>query len=209
MDRIAIIGTGKMATGLAKRLAAAKIPVVIGSRTADTGATLAKAVGAASASVAEAVKQAQIVVLAVPYAAVGETVRALGDVTGKILVDISNPVTPDFMALTVGHTTSAAEEIQKLAPRARVVKAFNTVFSQILDIDALASATKVQVFYAGDDKAATDRVGALIEQMGYDAIHAGALSNARYLEPVGEMNIHLGFALGHGPLVAPAWLKAA
>lgn len=208
MDHIAIIGTGKMAAGLARRLTAAQIPVVIGSRSAEAGARLAQAVGATFAGLAQAAEQGNVVVLAVPFAAAGETIRALGNLDGKILVDITNPITPDYMALTIGHTTSAGEEIQKLAPGAKVVKAFNTIFSQIFDLDPQGRSPRIQVFYAGDDKAACERVGALIGQMGYEPVYAGGLGNARYLEPVGELNIHLGFALGHGPLVAPAWIKA-
>lgn len=209
--KVSIIGAGKMATGMAKRLAAAGVPVVIGARDLAKAEALAKAAGKGVrfASVAEAGKQADIIVLAVPYGAMGDTLKALGNVTGKILMDISNPITPDYMALTIGHTTSAAEEIQKLAPQSRVVKAFNTIFAQIFDLEPKAGAARVQVFYATDDKAAGDKVAECIAAMGYEAVSSGPLSNARYLEPVGELNIHLGFALGHGTLVAPAWIKAA
>lgn len=195
---IALIGTGKMASGLAKRLAAAKVAFFVGSRDDAKGV-----------SPAQAALKAEIIVLGVPYGAVGETIKSLGNIDGKILVDISNPTTPDYMTLTIGHTTSAAEEIQKLAPKAHVVKAFNTIFAQILDLDPATAKSRVQVFYATDDKAAGEKVAVFIETIGYDAVYSGALSNARYLEPVGELNIHLGFALGHGPLVAPAWIKAA
>lgn len=195
---VALIGTGKMASGLAKRLAAAKVGFIVGSRDDAKGVPPV-----------QAARQAEIIVLGVPYVAVGETIKSLGNVDGKILVDISNPITPDYMALTIGHTTSAAEEIQKLAPKAYVVKAFNTIFSQIFDLDPATAVSRVQVFYATDDKSAGEKVAALIETIGYDPVYSGALSNSRYLEPVGELNIHLGFALGHGPLVAPAWIKAA
>jgi NADPH-dependent F420 reductase len=209
--KVSIIGAGKMATGMAKRLAAAGVPVVIGARDLAKAEALAKAAGKGVrfAGVADAGKQADLVVLAVPYDAMGDTLKALGNVAGKILMDISNPITADYMALTIGHTTSAAEEIQKLAPQSRVVKAFNTIFSQIFDLEPKAGGTRVQVFYASDDKAAGDKVAECIAAMGYEAVFSGPLSNARYLEPVGELNIHLGFALGHGTLVAPAWLKAA
>jgi predicted dinucleotide-binding enzyme len=70
---------------------------------------------------------------------------------GKVLVDISNPITPDYKALTVGHTTSAAEEIQKLAPQANVVKAYNTIFAELLPADA-RKGWAVQVFVAAMTK---------------------------------------------------------
>jgi predicted dinucleotide-binding enzyme len=204
---VAIIGTGKMAIGLAKRFVAANVPFVVGSREPAKAPAVDGALRVVD--VADACRQAEIVVLAVPYAAMSETIRSLGDVSGKVLVDISNPVTPDFMTLTIGHTTSAAEEIQKLAPKAVVVKAFNTIFSQIFDLDPKALAQKIQVFIAADDEHAGRRVAALITQIGYEPVHSGPLRNARYLEPVGELNIHLGFALGRGPLIAPAWIAAS
>lgn len=204
---VAIIGTGKMAIGLARRFVAADVPFVVGSREPAKAPAVDGALRVVD--VADACRQAEIVVLAVPYAAMSETIRSLGDVSGKILVDISNPVTPDFMTLTIGHTTSAAEEIQKLAPKAAVVKAFNTIFAQIFDLDPKALPQKIQVFIAANDDHAARGVAALITQIGYEPVRSGSLRNARYLEPVGELNIHLGFALGRGPLIAPAWIAAS
>jgi 8-hydroxy-5-deazaflavin:NADPH oxidoreductase len=142
----------------------------------------------------------------VPFAAVGDVLAELGDLAGKILIDISNPITPDYMALTIGHTTSAAEEIQKLAPKARVVKAFNTIFADLFSM-ARPGGPAIQVFYATDEAAAGETVARLIEKIGFAAVNAGKLSNARYLEPVGELNIHFGYALGWGTKIAPAWVK--
>ena len=102
--------------------------------------------------------------------------------------------------------TSAGEEVQKLAPGAHVVKAFNTIFAQILTAEEIG---KVQVFYAGDDEAANKSVADLIEAMGFVPVYAGKLSNSRFLEPVAELNIHFGYALGHGTLTAPSWEKIA
>ncbi|MBX9632453.1 MAG: NAD(P)-binding domain-containing protein [Burkholderiales bacterium] len=204
---VAIIGTGKMATGLARRFVAANVPFVVGSREPTRAPSVGGAVQVTD--LADACRQAEIVVLAVPYAAMVETIRSLGDVAGKILVDISNPITPDFMALTIGHTTSAAEEIQKLAPKAVVVKAFNTIFAQILDLDPKALPQKIQVFHSTDDENAGSKVAALITQIGYEPVHSGPLRNARYIEPIGELNIHLGFALGRGPLIAPVWITVS
>ena len=125
---IAIIGTGNMGAGIARLLASKGVKVAIGSRDPAKAAKLASEIGAGAegGGIAAATKLADVVVLAVPFTAAAETIRDAGGFAGKVLVDISNPITPDYKALTVGHTTSAAEEIQKLAPQAKVVKAYNT-----------------------------------------------------------------------------------
>jgi NADPH-dependent F420 reductase len=206
---IAILGTGKMGSGLARLLASKGVRVAIGSRDPATAARLAQQVGAGAegGGIAAAAKLADVVVLAVPYTAAAETIREAGGLAGKILVDISNPITPDYKALTVGHTTSAAEEIQKAAPDAKVVKAFNTIFAELLPAEA-RQGRKVQVFIAGDDEAAKKVVSDIVAKGDFEPVESGALSNSRYLEPVGEINIHFGFFLGWGTSAAPEWRKA-
>lgn len=206
---VAIIGTGKMGAGIARLLASKGVNVAIGSRDPANAAKLAKEIGAGAegGGIAATAKLADVVILAVPYTAATETIREAGGFAGKVLVDISNPITPDYKALTVGHTTSAAEEIQKAAPEAKVVKAFNTIFAQLLPVEARKGRT-VQVFVAGDDEAAKKVVSDIITKGDFEAIESGPLSNSRYLEPVGEINIHFGFFLGWGTSAAPAWIKA-
>jgi predicted dinucleotide-binding enzyme len=115
--------------------------------------------------------------------------RGAGDVTGKTIVDISNSVTPDYSGLALGFTTSAAEEIQEAVPTAKVVKAFNTTFAQVLG--AAPDRTRAQVLDAGGDAGAKAAVRALIEIAGFEAVDAGPLANARLLEPLGMLNILL------------------
>lgn len=206
--KIAIIGTGNMGTGLASEFAAANFEVVFGSRDHGKAAALAKKIGpnVQGCGIAEAVKLADIAILALPYGAVGEALRAAGDLSGKILVDITNPISADFKSLVVGHTTSAAEEIQALAPTARVVKAFNTIFAQLLPAEARKTKT-LQALVAGDDAMAKGEVLKLAKAIGFEPIDAGPLSNSRFIEPIGEMTIHFGFFLGWGPVTAPVWVK--
>lgn len=208
---VAVIGTGKMGSGIAKLLAASGIEVAIGARDPAKAAALAKEIGgqARGGGVAAVAKIADIVILAVTYPQIGDAIREAGGLAGKIIVDISNPITPDFKALTVGHTSSAAEEIQKLAPDAKVVKAFNTIFAQLLPLEARAKRAPVQVFIAGDDEAAKRKVSELVARTGFLPVESGPLTNARYLEPLGEINIHFGFFLGWGTSAAPAWIKDA
>ena len=125
--------------------------------------------------------------------------RPPGVLEGKAIVDISNPITPDFRDLVVGHTTSAAEEIQALAAGAKVVKAFNTIFAKLLPAEA-RKGKRLQTLVAADDAGAKAAVSKLAEAIGFEPVDAGPLSNARYLEPIGEMNIHFAFFLGWGPV---------
>jgi predicted dinucleotide-binding enzyme len=190
-------------------LALANHEVAIGARDPAKAAALAEKIGhrAVGSGIAATVKRADIVILALPYGAVGDALEAAGDLNGKVLIDLTNPVTADFKGLAIGHATSAAEEIQKRAPNAVVIKAFNTIFAQLLPREARAGKT-LQVFVAGDDAAARKQVSLLAQTIGFEPVEAGPLSNSRFIEPIGEMNIHFGFFLGKGPVVAPAWVQA-
>ena len=208
---ITILGTGNMAKGLASVLAAGGYDVTLGSRDTDRAKETANALGARvkGDGLAAAASKADVVVLAVPFDAAAETIAAAGGLAGKILVDISNPLTPDYMGLTVGHSTSAAEEIQKLAPKAKVVKAFNTVFASVLQGGGKIGKTSVTVFVAGDDEAANKAVEAIGTKSGFVVLQSGGLKVARYLEPVAGLNIVLAYGKGHGTDIAPTWLLAA
>lgn len=208
---ISIIGAGNMAKGLAARFANAGHPVTIASRDEAKAEAAARDVGdgVSSASIASAAQSADIVVLAVPFDAAGDIIEAAGGFAGKILVDITNPMKADFSGLSIGHTTSAAEEIQKRAPQAKVVKAFNTIFAQVLQNGGQAAGRLVTVFVAGDDEVARAAVAELARSAGFETLETGALVTARYLEPVAALNITLGYGLGHGTDIAPTWQHAA
>jgi predicted dinucleotide-binding enzyme len=151
------------------------------------------------AELAAQVGAAELVVLAVPFAAVAgldEEVKAA--LRGKIVVDATNPLAADFMSLTVGHTTSGGEQVAAALPGATVVKAFNSVFAGRLgEPDTAAGPLFLPV--AGDDEAARKTVVELGTQLGFDAVDVGPLANARYLEPVIELLIQLAFGKGMGP----------
>ena len=193
---IAILGQGNMGSGLASRLAG-KVDLVLGARQPEAG----------QVSYAEAVEAADIVVLALPFAAAVEAAKSL-PLAGKVVVDLTNPITPDYSALTIGHSTSAAEEIQNAAPGASVVKAFNTIFASLFGVPATAT-QNVPVFLAGNDEAAVEQVAGLVRTAGFSVENAGKLDAARLLEPVGMLNIRLGYGLGHGTAIAPAWVRLA
>ena len=208
---ISILGTGNMATGLAMLFAKAGHTVTLGSRDAEKAKAVAGKIGNGiiGATLVEAASKADLVVLAVPFDAAAEVIRAAGDLTGKTLVDITNPMTADYSALVIGHTTSAAEEIQKLAPTAKVVKAFNTVFASVLQADGMAAGRPVTVFVAGDDADARKSVSELAVSAGLEPLETGRLASARYLEPLAGLNIGLAYGLGLGTDIAPTWQRAA
>lgn len=205
---ISIIGAGNMAKGLATRFANAGHPVTLASRDETKADAAAQEVGngVSSAPLASAAQSADIVVLAVPFDAAGDVIEAAGGFAGKIVVDITNPMKADFSGLTIGHTTSAAEEIQKRAPQAKVV---NTIFAQVLQNGGQAAGRPATVFVAGDDEAARTAVAELARSAGFETLETGALATARYLEPTAALNITLGYGLGHGTDIAPTWQRAA
>ena len=209
---IAIIGTGNIGAGLVETLAKAGNRVIVAGKSAADGPELAAKVTASSrgelrgATVAEAVQQAEIVILAVPYGAIDAIAREAA-FDGKIVVDLSNPVKEDFSGITLGFTTSAAEQVQALLPAAQVVKAFNTVFAQVYGEGLEFGARKVPTFIASDHDAAKAKVMEMAADAGFDPVDAGPLRNARYLEPLGYLNIQFGYMLGHGTQIVPAWLS--
>ena len=207
---IGIIGTGNMAQGLASVLSKAGYDVTLGARDVAKAKDAAKSIGAkvSAASIKDAAK-AEVVVLAVPFSAAAEVISAAGGLAGKVVVDITNPLTADYMGLTIGHDTSAAEEIQKLAPKAKVVKAFNTIFASLFQAGGKVGAAPATVFVAGDDEAANKTVEQIASKAGFAVQQTGGLKLARYLEPLAGLNIVLGYGKGLGTSIAPTWLKAA
>jgi predicted dinucleotide-binding enzyme len=151
-----------------------------------------KAVGHDEKAIRETAKWADTVILAVPFDAVDDVVETAGDaLKGKTVVDVTNAL-DDEMNLALGFDTSGAEELQRKIPDARVVKAFNTVFAKHMDSGKI-DGEPLTVFAAGDDPSAKEDVLDLERAIGFDAVDAGPLRNARMLEPLGYLNIQLGY----------------
>lgn len=134
-----------------------------------------------------------IVVLAVPYTAIASILEAnKASLAGKILVDISNPVNFENMdELLTPAGSSAAEEIAKLIPEARVVKAFNTNFAATIAAKQVAGKEKTTVQLASADQEAKKILAGYIQEGGLDTIDAGELKRARELEAMGFLQITL------------------
>lgn len=209
--KISILGTGNMAGGLAALFASTGHHVTLAGRDLAKARSVAEGIGrdVQPVALADAAGTADIVILAVPFDAVADVIAAAGGLAGKIVIDITNPLTADYSGLTIGHTTSAAEEIQKLAPGAKVIKAFNTIFASILQNGGKVAGQAATVFIGGDDSEARRRVAALAQSVGFSTLETGGLASARYLEPVAGLNIALGYGLGHGTDIAPTWQRAA
>ncbi|MDO9030008.1 MAG: NAD(P)-binding domain-containing protein [Hydrogenophaga sp.] len=205
--KVLVIGTGNMGAGFVKQLAAAGHQVSVTARDQTKAHAVAQQFGAVAVAAAGSAAAVDAIVLATPYAEAVAALLAVGDLTGKTVIDITNPLTPDYMGLTLGHNTSAAEEIAKAVPGAEVVKGFNTVFAQVLAEGAeLGGGQKVTVFVASESDRAKQTARALAESMGFRVMDAGGLQNARYLEPVAGLNIYFGYGAGLGTGIAPTWI---
>jgi 8-hydroxy-5-deazaflavin:NADPH oxidoreductase len=204
---VTLVGSGNMASALATRLAQAGHKLRIVGRDSAKAAALASRIGAEVTSPATAARDADVVIVATGYGDAAPALKSLGNLAGKVVVDITNPLTADYMGLAIGHSTSAAEEIARTVPGAEVVKAFNTVFAQVLqDGPDFGPGKTVPVFYAGDSARAKETVRDLIDSTGFASVDAGPLKNARYLEPLAGLNIYFGYGAGKGTSIAPAWI---
>lgn len=195
--RIGIIGTGKMGRGFATALAPSH-EVVLGSRNPKKAAAVAAKTGAAQAATyADAAAAADVVILTVPWPAMDETLGQLGDLAGKVVVDVSYAYPKDREAL---GARSTAEIIQKQLPKAKVCKGWNHVFARYLTdpvVDGIASS----VLITGDDPAAKAVVAGLARDMGFHPVDAGSLRATRDLERLTGVTMFL--RLGPFRFLAP------
>ena len=209
--KVTVIGAGNMGSAFVKQLVRAGHQVSVTARDSAKAAQVAAAnPGAKAVATAGAATGADAIVLATGYADAAGALKAVGDLQGKVVIDITNPLTADYMGLTLGHSTSAAEEIAKAVPGAEIVKGFNTVFAPVLAEGAeLGKGQKVTVFVASDSARAKQTATALAQSIGFDVVDAGGLKNARYLEPLAGLNIYLGYGAGLGTSIAPTWIRKA
>ena len=179
---VAIIGSGNVGKALRRGVERAGYEVRTGGR----------------GQVTETGGWADLIILAVPFGALTDVARELQkSADGKPVIDVTNALTPD-MQLALGFSTSGGEELQKALPRAHVVKAFNTIFAAHMSSGSVAG-QQLSVFAASDHEAARKAVLELGAAIGFDAVDAGPLKNARHLEAIGYFNIQLGYVLGNGP----------
>ncbi|WP_104163489.1 NADPH-dependent F420 reductase [Cryobacterium sp. N22] len=194
MTSISIIGAGNMGTAIATIAATGGASVQLLAQDADKTAAAAALAGASVVSgvVGDALT-GEIVVLALPYPAVaGVLAQYAGQLDGKILVDITNPLDfATFDSLVVPADGSAAQVIAETVPGARVLKAFNTTFAATLATGGVNGVAPTTVLVAGDDASAKEALIALLIAGGVLALDAGALKRARELEALGFLQLTL------------------
>jgi len=187
-DTIAIIGTGRVASALGPNFAAEGHKIIYGSR--DPAAEKVKALVANTAGNSkamtnlEAAAAGDIIVLAIPYAVALEVVKRLGNLSGKIIIDPTNPYTgrdTGNIDHAMDYQTSAAEQIQELVPGAHVVKAFNTL-AAVTMADPKSSGGPVSIPVTGDHERSKNKVMALVESIGLHPVDVGGLHYSNVVE---------------------------
>jgi NADPH-dependent F420 reductase len=197
---IGIIGAGNVGGTLGRRWARNGHCVVFASRDPQSQKTremvAAAGVNASAGSNAEAASASEVLLLSTPFHSAEEAVRGAGNLSGKIVIDAVNPLLPDLSGLAIGRTESAAERVAEWAKGAKVVKAFNTVGYNIMENPSFEGG-KVAMFYCGNDAAAKKTVASLIDELGFEALDAGPLDQARVLEPFAMLWISLAVKYGY------------
>ena len=191
--KIAIIGAGNVGRALCEGWRTDH-DVTFGVRSPDDSKYADLAAPVATNS--DAAANSDVVVLCTPWQSTEQAVGACGDLSGKVVIDCTNPLTPDFSALEVGHTTSGAEKVAAWATGARVCKAMNQIGAPMMDHPQLPTAPVM--FICGDDDDAKNVTGRLVTELGFETVDAGDLTLARLLEPYALIWIHLALRRGFG-----------
>jgi NADPH-dependent F420 reductase len=201
--KMAIIGTGNVGSVLGTHWAKNGHQVIFGTRDPDSpkvkGVLNAAGPNAQAASASEAVAGAEVVVLATPWNVTQQIIQSVGNLSEKIVIDCTNPLSGG--GLSVGHTTSAGEQVAEWATGARVVKAFNTTGAKNMG-DPVYGSQPATMFICGDEAEAKSAVAGLAGELGFEVVDAGPLAVARYLEPLAALWVHLAYRLGLGPDIA-------
>lgn len=203
--KIGIIGAGNVGGTLGQRWVAAGHQVKYGVRNPNDEKVTALlkrcGAGASAGGMSDSASFGEVIVLTTPWEGAKSAVESAGNLSGKILVDCTNPVPMGanlMSGLTLGHTTSAGEQVATWAKGARVVKAFNTTGAGNMANPRFGNERAV-MFVAGNDAEAKKTVMQLSNDLGFETLDAGPLSQARLLEPLAMLWISLAYAQGLGP----------
>jgi len=190
--KVAIIGTGNVGKGLGSSLAKAGHDVIYAAQDeARTRAVAGELGGRSAATAREAATVAEVIVLAVPFDAAEAVAHGIAGATrGKVVVDATNPLRPDYSGLATDGGPSGAERIAALLEGSAVVKTFNTLFA-VVQANPAVLGTTVDALFATDDDAAATTVAGLAESMGFRPVRVGPLAAARELEAMAWLNIRL------------------
>jgi len=196
--RIAIIGAGNVGSALGRAWLAGREDVIFGvPNPADPKYRSLPEERLHTAP--EAARNAEVVVLATPWPATEAAVKSLGDLSGKIVLDCTNPLGmgPNGLELVLGHTISGGEQVASWAPAASVFKTLNQIGADSMDKAALFPVRPV-MFVAGDDESKKPVVMSLVAKLGFEPVDAGPLRIARLLEPYGMLWIDQALNRGRG-----------
>jgi len=202
--KIGIIGSGNMGSGLGKIWGMKGHEVIFSySRSQEKLNSLAASLPKARAGTPAEAAQAEVILLSTRWSDVAEVLKQAGSLNNRIVIDCTNPLKSDMSGLELGYTTSAAEEIARMAPGAKVVKAFNTAFAQVYEERSrLFGSRRVTMLYCGDAVEAKTVVARLIMDVGFNPVDCGPLTAARLLEPVAVLMITLGYGMKMGTNMA-------
>ena len=205
--KIGILGSGLMGGKLGILFTSAGHDVVFSYARSDEKLTrLAReATGNARAGTpAEAVRDADAVLLAVHWLRMDDVLKQAGDLSGKVVINCSLPMNADDTALVIGHTSSGAEELSQKVRGAKIVSAFGTVPSEVFlgVFEARRKAERPGMVYCGDDEGAKHIAATLIKDVGFEPVDAGPLRIARYMEPFALLMGQLAYEGDGGPEIA-------
>lgn len=205
--RVGILGSGLMGGKLRTIFARAGHDVVFSYARSERklGRLAREARGKARAGTPrEAARQAEAVLLAVHWSRMGDVLAQAGDLSGKVIVTCSLPMNADDSALVIAHTSSGAEALARMVPKARVVSAFNTVPSEVLFgvYQARRRARRPSLVYCGDERRSKELAAGLIRDVGFDPVDAGPLRIARCTEPFALLIAQLAYEGKGGPELA-------
>jgi NADPH-dependent F420 reductase len=199
--KIAVIGAGNVGGALGRAWAKAGHAIVFGARDVNKAElkTLNAQIGATAASPAEAARQGDVVVLALPWQGAEGAVKALGNLSGKVVVDTMNPMAmvDGALGLERGFTTSAGETVASWLPGAKVVKTFNQVGANMMT-EGHRFEQRPAMFLAGDDEVAKATVAQLVGELGFEPLDSGPLKQSRLLEPLAMVWINQSLFRGLG-----------
>lgn len=201
--KIGFLGAGNVASSLGRLLHAAGHIILFAHR---GGVTPPFGLFRTPEQLAE---EADIIVLALPFLAVREVLtRLVSLLPGKLIIDATNPVNADWSPMLLGEQNSAGEEVAKLLPASRVVKAFNTIFADRMRADRLLQdGVRVTCFVASDHAESAAKVAALATDAGFAPCIVGPLHAARYLESMAHLNIQLAVGMKGGTNAAFLYLQ--
>ncbi len=188
MSRIAIIGAGNVGRALGEGWAKRGHEVIHGSREPAN-------------SIPDAARSGEVVVIAVPWKGAAEALRSAGDLKGKIILDPTVPLLPDFSGLDPSAGSSAGETLAALAPGAFLVKIFCTTGSANM-VDPDYGGQSATMFYCGDDPAAKTVAASLASDLGFEPVDAGGLNQSHVLETLGLLWVSMAYRQGLGPNIA-------